>query len=149
MQCDPNCGACCGPVFCSPGEFGRVKVFIERNNITPVAQGITCPFYQGGTCAIYDARPFVCRMFGHCEGMVCCKGYNVNISQDHEDKLTREYRRRGGMTLQARCLHEFAYTVEQVTKILKEDLEDHGYDTTATDTGLVPSGSQASQHHNL
>lgn len=120
MQCDEDCGECCGPVFCSPGEFGRIKQFVERNGVTPIAQGfLTCPFYQGGQCAIYEARPFTCRMFGHCSKMVCPRGYNANVTREREDELIREYMRRGGRMDQGKLLHEFAYSLDEIKQLAK------------------------------
>ena len=107
MQCDAGCGECCGPVMCSHSEFDRIDAYAKANGIEPKRQGTRCPFYQDGTCKVYDVRPFICRLFGHCGDMVCCKGYNVNIPPDVEDRVMAGYvqdiRRQGG----PRMLHEF------------------------------------------
>lgn len=111
MQCDPNCGACCGPVLCSEAEYQTVAKHVREQGIVPKRQGPdVCPFYQEGTCAVYEARPFPCRLFGHVEGMNCCKGYNVNVSPKRERRLMAQYHSEGGMRpTDYRSLHECAY----------------------------------------
>lgn len=101
MQCDSGCGECCGVVICKEHEFQAVKELVAKNGIFPISQGITCPFFQGGQCQVYDARPFICRLFGHSKRLVCSKGYNTNIPEITEKRLTRQY---GTPT---RYLHEF------------------------------------------
>lgn len=101
MQCDPNCGECCGPAFCTESEFGQVRKLVEERGIVPREQGLTCPFYQEGTCQVYEARPKICKLFGHTKSLVCCKGYNTNISAQQE----RIYMQ--GYPTPTRCLHEF------------------------------------------
>lgn len=101
MQCDPNCGECCGVVLCKESEFAAIGSFIEAEAIEPKAQGLTCPFFQGGTCAVYEVRPMVCRLFGHCERLTCPHGYNANIGSARERHIAEKY---GTPT---RCLHEF------------------------------------------
>lgn len=91
MQCDPNCGECCGIVLCTQQEFDRVVAYAERHSIEPIRQGSTCPFYQGGKCAVYEVRPFPCKMFGHVPGMNCPRGYNSNITKAMEDRLLEAY----------------------------------------------------------
>lgn len=80
MQCDPNCGECCGPVNCTEGEYQAITEYASNHGIEPVDQGITCPWYQDGVCKVHPVRPAICRMFGHVERLRCCKGYNVNMS---------------------------------------------------------------------
>lgn len=79
MQCDPNCGECCGVVPCTQGEFVAVEAYAMENGLTPVAQGLTCPWYQNGGCAVHPVRPAVCRLFGHVPQLECPRGYNVNV----------------------------------------------------------------------
>lgn len=116
MQCDENCGLCCGAVFCTQSEYEAIKEYIATNNIIPVKNGITCPFYQNGKCSIYDVRPLVCRLYGHVDMMICPKGYNVNISAEIENKLLFKYR------LQQKeepiLLHAFIYTESEIMEII-------------------------------
>lgn len=81
MHCDTGCGECCGPAPATETELRRVEKYAHDNGITALDQGITCPFFQNGTCAVYKVRPFSCQLFGHSEdeGLTCPRGYNVNI----------------------------------------------------------------------
>ena len=79
MQCDTNCGACCGVVPCTEGEYTAVAEYAASHGLEPVRQGMTCPWYQGGSCAVHEVRPAICRLFGHVEDMECPRGYNNNI----------------------------------------------------------------------
>lgn len=108
MQCDPGCGKCCGPVLCSEDEYAAVARHVRERGITPKRQGPdVCPFYQNGSCAVYEVRPVPCQLFGHIPSMTCCKGYNVNVSKKQERRIMARYAsaRRG----EPRTLHEFAY----------------------------------------
>lgn len=119
MQCDSNCGECCGPVLCSEEEYQAVASHIRKHKITAHRNGPDrCPFYQNGTCAVYEVRPLPCRLFGHIEGMTCCKGYNVNISKKQERRLMASYTAERGM----RALHEIAYG-SQAFAMLARQLE--------------------------
>lgn len=100
MQCDAGCGECCGIVLCKEGEYQKVIEYAESNNITPVQQGVTCPWYQQGTCSVYPVRPGICRLFGHTESLDCKRGYNVNVSGTVERTVRKAI---GNVT---RCLHE-------------------------------------------
>lgn len=91
MQCDDNCGQCCGIVICKEHEYQKVVKYAADHGITPKSQGSTCPFYQQGRCQVYEVRPFVCQLFGHSPKLTCCKGYNVNIPAITERRLTRKY----------------------------------------------------------
>jgi hypothetical protein len=104
MECRENCGACCGPVLCKDFEFQRVTAFAAKNGLSPVAQGITCPWYQGGKCTVYPVRPFACRMFGHVPRMECKHGFNTNVSRQDERRLVEIYKDDGGPL--DRMLHE-------------------------------------------
>lgn len=100
MQCDLGCGECCGVVLCKEGEYQKIIEYAAANNITPAKQGVTCPWYQKGTCSVYPVRPGICRLFGHSERLDCKHGYNVNVSGTVE-RLARKAI--GNVT---RCLHE-------------------------------------------
>jgi Fe-S-cluster containining protein len=91
MQCDEGCGRCCGPVICKPHEFANVNRYAAERGIEPVAQGLTCPWYQHGQCQVYEVRPHVCRVYGHFAELNCPRGYNVNVSPTVQRRLEREY----------------------------------------------------------
>jgi hypothetical protein len=82
MRCDDGCGECCGPVPVTQEELERVAKYVEKHNLPVLDQGLTCPFFQKGRCAVHEVRPFACQAFGHVEGMSCIRGYNVNIPED-------------------------------------------------------------------
>lgn len=52
---------------------------------------LTCGFYQKGRCAVYPVRPFLCRLFGHVESLVCIRGYNRNLTKEKEKKFSLRY----------------------------------------------------------
>lgn len=102
MQCDEGCGECCGIVPVTETEYARVERFIKEHKITPVEDLATCPFYQGGKCAVYPVRPLICKVFGHGEDPLlrCIKGYNTNVpTRDIERMIAAN-----GMT--TRVLHD-------------------------------------------
>lgn len=77
--------------MCSDAEYATIERYVAEHELTPQRQGLTCPWYQDGKCQVHPVRPGVCRLFGHVENMVCCKGYNVNIGsrliRQWDDKL--------------------------------------------------------------
>jgi hypothetical protein len=91
MQCDSGCGDCCGPVLCRQDEFRAVLELAAAKGVDPVRQGETCPWYQGGGCTVYEARPEICRLFGHSPRLVCSRGYNVNIPPMVEKRIMSGY----------------------------------------------------------
>lgn len=90
MKCDTGCGECCGAVPATEKEYRKVLFVARANGITPKRQGITCPFYQEGTCQVYEARPLACRLFGHVKAMACPRGYNTNIRDDESHKMVMQ-----------------------------------------------------------
>jgi uncharacterized protein len=104
MHCDAGCGECCGVVSCADFEYQRLTAYVKKHGLTPIKQGLTCPWFQNGTCVVYEVRPLVCRLFGHVKRMTCPRGYNVNISQDDEYRIGRQYKKEGDPN--ARFLHE-------------------------------------------
>lgn len=101
MKCDKGCGECCGPALCSEREYQTVKRYAKRHGVKPIVQGLTCPFYQDGECKVYEVRPRICRLFGHSDRLVCCKGYNTNVSKKAESEFMAGYH-------PERVLHELA-----------------------------------------
>ncbi len=92
MRCDAGCGECCGVIPVTETEYRRVERFAREHGIVPVDHGaagdkLTCPFYQGGTCAVYEVRPVICRVFGHAADLPCARGYNTNVDQRQIDRM--------------------------------------------------------------
>jgi len=115
MKCDSGCSDCCGPVLCQEDEFLSVTGYARNRGIEPVRQGLTCPFYQGGTCQVYPVRPLVCRLFGHAENLTCSRGYNTNIPERRLASINRDYFRRGTPD---RLLHEAAYSLDEIAGVI-------------------------------
>ena len=83
MRCDDGCGECCGIIPVTDQEFHRVRKYIKEHDIKPqvhVLSPETCPFYQGGRCAVYPVRPMICQVYGHAPvpNLTCPRGYNTN-----------------------------------------------------------------------
>jgi Fe-S-cluster containining protein len=84
MRCDTGCGDCCGPVPVTDAELSAVKRHMARYRVKPKNNGEwTCPFYDG-KCTIYEARPNLCKLFGHTANLRCHRGYNTNALPDVE-----------------------------------------------------------------
>lgn len=116
MRCDDGCGECCGVVPVSDREFARIKAVVEARGIKPRFQGLTCPLFIEGRCSIYEARPALCRLFGHCEGMTCSRGYNVNTDAETERKYQAVIRER--TTRRLRTLHELVAPTSVIGHLL-------------------------------
>ncbi len=115
MRCDDGCGDCCGIVPATDDEFRKIQRFIAENGIEPAASlDGTCPLYQGGRCTIYEARPLICKLFGHAADpmMTCVRGYNVNVP---EHEIVARLRANGRTT---HLLHELAPNYEQIKHLL-------------------------------
>jgi Fe-S-cluster containining protein len=88
MKCDRGCGGCCGIAPATEAEYQKVISVARAKKLVPLHQGITCPFYQDGACQVYDARPFICRLFGHSEKLECDRGYNTNVPEKDVHRMT-------------------------------------------------------------
>lgn len=123
MRCDAGCGLCCGVAPASQGEYDSVMAYARKNGVTPKRQGTKCPFYQGEpgaeTCAVYPARPSVCRFFGHTPMMDCPKGYNANVGPRAERfiAITWSKQRKGQPE---RLLHEAVYSMAELIDLAEE-----------------------------
>ncbi len=64
---------CCTIVRARPEETKRIRHYMRDNGVVWLkAEGIKCGFLrEGGACAIYDVRPWVCRAFGVVKQMPC------------------------------------------------------------------------------
>lgn len=122
MRCDRGCGKCCGIVPVGADEYERIAKVIGRRGIKPVAQGVTCPLYIDGQCSIYEARPLLCRIYGHDDhpACTCPRGYNANAKPAVVAKWRTALARnsRGG----SRLLHELVYTPNEIGEILRAEV---------------------------
>jgi len=121
MQCDDGCGECCGFAPCSRQEFNNIKSYIVQHGIEPIRQGATCPLYQNGTCSVYPVRPFVCRLFGHCSDLVCCRGYNRNIDPAFEERLVAIHQQECGDEMLH--THDLCYEPMEIVDLFRAEVE--------------------------
>jgi len=115
MQCDVGCGDCCGPVPASKEEYATIAAYTKKQGITPKRNGITCPFYQQGRCAVHEVRPAICRVFGHTAQLSCSRGYNVNV----DETIVHKHLRAAGPPEEAQFLHQML-----VDQAIASDLDD-------------------------
>lgn len=123
MRCDRGCDRCCGFVTCTVTEFDRIMAFARANDVQPLRQGATCPFFQDGRCAVHSARPFTCRLFGHIDdpALTCPHGYNVNIpTPAHRELETRYEQLRNAEG--TRHVHEAAYSATEVAELMMAEV---------------------------
>lgn len=77
-----KCGECCTPFLpIDQKEFYRISEYVIENNIKPQKQmlvmenKLTCPYYNGKKCLIYEVRPLICKEF------YCYKKPDVDTSK--------------------------------------------------------------------
>lgn len=82
-----KCGECCThflPV-CQE-EIDKIQEYVILNNIKPQIQmmimqnTLTCPYYNGNKCLIYEVRPLICREF------YCYKPASIEMAQKFKGK---------------------------------------------------------------
>lgn len=127
MTCAPDCGECCTVVAVHPGDYQRVMDYAAANGITPRRQGMRCPFWQNNSCAVYPARPFACRFYGHSDHLRCHRDLNVNVPEAVQRLITRRYvANNGGRDRFAghdKVLHDAVYTREELVAAVKAELD--------------------------
>jgi Fe-S-cluster containining protein len=123
MRCDKGCDFCCTVAAASPSEYDRVLAYAKAHGLKPRKQGVLCPWYQGGRCAVHPVRPLVCRVFGHAPDLVCPRGYNTNAPRPALTRLRRLHRQTRPTPDQLVYLHDVCYTRPQI-EVLLQHLED-------------------------
>jgi hypothetical protein len=121
FQCIPGCTDCCGPVPSSREERRASPQLMDLETVHDIlevlskggasaqelavapeitawgksgADCLTCAYALEGTgCAIYDDRPFLCRLFGTVPSMPCPHGRAPAqmLSLSDERRLVRSY----------------------------------------------------------
>ena len=83
-QCS-KCGECCTNLLpVSQKEVDIIQRYVITNKIRPQAQmlvmqnRLTCPYYDGKKCLIYEVRPLICKEF------YCYKKPNVEMAKKFE-----------------------------------------------------------------
>ena len=124
MRCDDNCGECCGPLPVGRAEWKRIADHLVTSGVQPQNNGPdTCPFYQGGRCAIYAVRPFMCRAFGHPPELTCPRGYNANA--DHGQMEAALFAQIANTQPPIRWLHEFLNDPALLAEMLERTRAGH------------------------
>jgi Fe-S-cluster containining protein len=117
MQCDEGCRECCSEcVPVSDAEMARVLFYANEHDLVPSEDPAMCPWYQGGRCSVYEARPIVCRIFGHTDdaAMQCDRGYNANVTPERKKELLRAMQDKGAPV---RFLHEIQKTTDWQARV--------------------------------
>jgi uncharacterized protein len=100
FKCVSGCTDCCGPVPASLEERKHAPELLTppetTGQIVDILQGCSsCPYVieNGGGCAIYDNRPFLCRLFGTVPGLPCPHGAGPGkmLSLAEERELMHDY----------------------------------------------------------
>jgi Fe-S-cluster containining protein len=108
MRCDQGCRLCCSDVVpVSEVEFQAVAAYAKSKGIRPqFSDAEMCVWYQAGRCAIHEARPLLCHLYGHVDhpSLTCPRGYNANLSTEREAKAVFEAQSKLGAPV--RYLHE-------------------------------------------
>ena len=81
-----NCGACCGHIPITPGDYKRIHLFLKDNEYAREVMQRPhnppeCIFHDNELkrCAIYAVRPMICRLFGVAKGLDCPRGNSAEI----------------------------------------------------------------------
>lgn len=77
-----KCGECCTNILpVNQIEIEEIQKYVIENNIKPQKQmlvmqnELTCPYYNGKKCLIYEVRPLICKEF------YCYKKPNAKVSK--------------------------------------------------------------------
>lgn len=65
FDCISGCTDCCGPVPASATEIQKAPLLLDAIETAKRTGCFDCAYEKAtGGCAIYDNRPFMCRLFG-------------------------------------------------------------------------------------
>ncbi len=96
FECIEGCTDCCGPVPWSDHELraaGLERAPTEREDQV-------CEFSVKGGCAVYHARPLMCRLYGAVDDLRCPHGRGPLqlLSSEQAHDLVRRYKLHTGLT---------------------------------------------------
>lgn len=84
LPCKRKCQECCGPIAFTPIEARLMEAAGADDDVVAMAHPVdgtywltelVCPLLDWkGDCSIYEARPFICRLWGVIESMKCPHG---------------------------------------------------------------------------
>jgi hypothetical protein len=96
FDCIEGCTDCCGPVPWSTYELRQAGL---KSDPEMSPDGI-CQFSLKGKCEIHQQRPFMCRLFGAAEDMLCPHGRGplklLPATEAHD--LVRRYKLETGLS---------------------------------------------------
>jgi Fe-S-cluster containining protein len=78
MKCGPGCSACCALETVSPIEAAVIAEYLRDHPLEANLPDDGCAFATSGLCAIYPARPIICRTQGlplrydGADAIACC-----------------------------------------------------------------------------
>jgi hypothetical protein len=106
FKCQPGCSACCGPVPLCTKEAAVLKEIFKDNPdksileglnsfITPIDSKANCKFSSANGCTVYENRPYMCRLFGTTETLVCPLGCKPGtyLTRTEENDLMEFYKK--------------------------------------------------------
>jgi Fe-S-cluster containining protein len=65
FDCIPGCTDCCGPVPATRTEAAKAPLLADAIQRAQKSGCFDCAYEKAtGGCAVYDNRPFMCRLFG-------------------------------------------------------------------------------------
>ena len=80
-----KCGECCTNLLpISQKELDTIQEYVIKNKIRPQTQilvmqnRLTCPYYNGKKCLIYEVRPLICKEF------YCYKEPSIEMAKKFE-----------------------------------------------------------------
>ena len=120
MRCDQGCDFCCTIAAASPSEYDRILAYAKAHAIKRRKQGVLCPWYQSGRCAVHPVRPLVCRLFGHAPELTCPRGYNTNAPRATLARFRRLHRKTRPTPDQLVYLHDICYPRPQIEAMLAQ-----------------------------
>lgn len=94
FRCRPGCHDCCGPVPWSRAEHRAITAWLRaRGQVERKATSLRCPYIEKGGCAIYEVRPFLCRLYGTVPKLSCPHGCRpaLMLPASAEDALVEGY----------------------------------------------------------
>lgn len=105
VECKGLCQDSCGPIAMSNAEEARIRA--RGYQIPPMADALAaidrgedyyCPALVDGSCAVYEDRPTICRLWGATQSMPCPHGCTPAeaLTQEESYALLRQAAEAGG-----------------------------------------------------
>lgn len=82
-----KCGECCTNLLpVCKDEINQIQAYVLKNNIKPqlhmlvMTNMLTCPYFDGKKCLIYEVRPLICKEF------YCFKRPSIELAKKFSEK---------------------------------------------------------------